>query len=490
MKNVLIMVFNVLLVLCIIPLIEWSNIKLLIFTLIYIMLNVFIYGIINKIKIRRYMFILLFITILILQIITAEKFKVIPTWDFGIVFDEAIITSIKIKNIDYFCTYPNNIPIMYILKIIFKFSTFVNIKNKIDVGIITNIIAIDISIIILVLIIKEIKNKKTAFFSLLLVFMTPVIYLAVPIFYTDTLSMPFPIMLIYFYIKFKREGNVNKKVIYSILLGLVTVLGINIKITVGITFIAIIIYELVAYKEKSKIEILYILLSIITILVLIFFEMIFFRFKFMDVEKLKNDRLPVTHFIMMSLGNNGGYSGNDVKFTKSFSNEREKVEANIAELKIRWQKYNRLDKLYEYVKKRNKKIWNDGTYYMPVLLNMSQVKSGKVQDFIYKDNDFYVLISQIQRQMFFILTICVIVNYKKSKDNNINIILEASIFGLVIFFSFWEVNSRYLINYVPIFNLIEINGIEILYIFIMKFYNKNFLKFLHNTCQIKKSMLR
>ena len=55
--------------------------------------------------------------------------------------------------------------------------------------------------------------------------------------------------------------------------------------------------------------------------------------------------------------------------------------------------------------------------------------------------------------------------YKEKKEeelkDTINVISRISILGLILFFTFWEIRSRYIINYIPIFTLIQILGIEI-----------------------------
>ena len=135
------------------------------------------------------------------------------------------------------------------MKIIFYTFKLLNIKQYINVGITVNILAIDLSILMVVLVVKEILGKEKAFFTLFFITLMPIIYLSVPIFYTDTLSMPFTIMILYLYLKLKKQQNTRNKIIYSILIGIITVLGMNIKVTVGIIYIAILIYEIILNKK-------------------------------------------------------------------------------------------------------------------------------------------------------------------------------------------------------------------------------------------------
>ena len=48
-------------------------------------------------------------------------------------------------------------------------------------------------------------------------------YIIIP--YTDTISMVFPILIFYLYIKIKEEKNETKKAFFTILEGILTILG-------------------------------------------------------------------------------------------------------------------------------------------------------------------------------------------------------------------------------------------------------------------------
>lgn len=451
---------------------SYNETTLYITSIIYILIMTFLYKKCQKKEIKKKMFIILFFIILILQLIVAYLFKVIPSWDFGIIHKESVNFSNKINNIEYFCKYPNNIPTMIILKCVYYIFNMLNIKQYINIGISINIFAIDLSIIMLILIIKEILGKEKAFFALFFISVMPVIYLSVPIFYTDTLSMPFPIMIIYIYLKMKKQQDIKNKIISSFCLDIVTVIGMNIKVTVGIIFIAIIIYEILLNKKQKMKNILYPILSICFIMLLIILEVLTFKYSLNQYyDKLRNESMPPTHFIMMALKGDGGFNDKDEKLTSSLKTREEKIATNIKEIKERIQKYDTLEKKINFITFKQLRIWNSGTYFLPPLLSKNNVRSGKIQDLIYKDNEIYIYISQVQRVCLMIL-ILISTFYEKGEEkklnNSINIISRFSVLGLIIFFTFWEVNPRYIINYILVFTLIEILGIDIL--------NNNFIK--------------
>ena len=78
-------------------------------------------------------------------------------------------------------------------------------------------------------------------------------YIIIP--YTDTISMVFPILIFYLYIKIKEEKNENKRAFFTILEGMLTILGYHIKPTIVIVVIAICIVEILRCKKIKMIKI-------------------------------------------------------------------------------------------------------------------------------------------------------------------------------------------------------------------------------------------
>lgn len=198
---------------------------------------------------------------------------------------------------------------------------------------------------------------------------------------------------------------------------------------------------------------------------LIILETLVFKYLFKYSDKLYNESFPVTHHIMMALDNNGTYTLKDEEFTTSFKTRKEKKKANIEEINIRLKKYDTLNKKIKFITSKEIMIWNDGTYDIPQLLNNGHINNGKIQNSIYKNNDIYVYISQMQRvSMMILLVVSSLYKDDKKEENNdaVNVISRLSILGLILFFSFWEIRSRYIINYIPIFVVTQIIGIELL----------------------------
>lgn len=162
----------------------------------------------------------------------------------------------------------------------------------------------------------------------------------------------------------------------------------------------------------------------------------------------------------MGLNDGGQYREEDVEFTSSFKTKQEKTENNlkIINRRKRWQNMNS-------IRRKLMCTWGDGTYYAVNTLDFDPINNGIHQEFIFKRGEhhtFYQYYTQIQHIS--IITLMIIVSLfaiKKPEKNET--ILRLSIFGLFLFLLIWETRSRYLVNYLPVMQIISFIGIEYIY---------------------------
>lgn len=94
--------------------------------------------------------------------------------------------------------------------IFIKFGFIFNIKPLFSVYIL-NVLFIDLSLLILYLTIKKMKDRKSAVFGLILSFSFLPLFLYTPIIYSDTLSLFIPILFVYLYLNIDKEKVLTKK---------------------------------------------------------------------------------------------------------------------------------------------------------------------------------------------------------------------------------------------------------------------------------------
>ena len=422
---------------------------LIISSIVYILLFILICKYQNKIfknSIVNKIFICLYFAF---QLTVASMFAVKPSWDFGAVFEiaEVFAESSKITfGASYLYLADNNIPLTVLLDIIFRVCRIIHpLCNYLSIGIMFNIIMIDISLVYTYLLINKLNSKYSKVFMLFCLFFTPLL-LYTPIFYSDTLTMPFTIVPIYYFYKYINEKD---KKIYLVISSLLFGLGGLIKPTVLIPAIAIIIYQIL-FNKKIKV----IPLIIIGIMIPFIGYKIFLN-QFFVVEYIKENCIPKNHYIMIGLEGNGGFSQEAYLFTNSFADPNERKTA------VQERINNRLKEMKEkhlFLKFFNRKIsytWTDGSLFVFDVINRKPFHPGFIMITVNNDNKMNLCwtISDLEWIIIIVLWILAMI-YNRYLSNNLkelNFILSLSIFGLFIFLIIWETRSRYLVNYIPLF---------------------------------------
>lgn len=430
---------------------------LLISTILYIAFATVCYLLLKKyVKKEKKFRICLSIMFVIIQLIFAYFFVVEPSWDFGSVYTSSILDVndiLKLNENFYFYRYGNNFGIALLLKFYYSLFTALGITNYLTLGIILNIICIDVAIIYLHKTLKLIMHKEeiNLFFLLTLLFTPLITY--VPIFYTDTISMPFGIMGLYYFLKYDYAEQ--KKYLPLILSGLFLGIGSCLKFTIIIIFVAIIIY-LVFKPTRTKLK--YIIKTIILLGIFIFIPIVvsnIYQQSTFDSNKLNNESFPVTHWFMMGLNKNtGSFNNDDVSYTAGFTNKDKKKSANIKEFKRRIKAYQKDNKLLSFYTEKAVFVWGDGTFFAPEKLRRMPKKELEVKDYILKSpkNNFYQVLCQTQLvlMLLFIILGMIFKKYLSLNQQRLLLIVNIIIFGVFIFFLLWEARSRYIVNFIPI----------------------------------------
>lgn len=440
---------------------------------------------IKRIKLKHEIIILsiYFILVSIIQFIVLKCLNVNPGWDFGVIYDNAL-TYAKTGSrtgavyLEYMQLFPNNILVFLIMVISIKVFGFIGLA-AIDSIHLINIIFIDISLLLIYLTVRRLFTNKEAIFSLLITFFFQALFLYTPIVYSDTLSLFVGILFIYLF-TFINNKNSKKNILLLIAVGVLAFIGKSIKITSLIPLIALIINYFFKYKFKQT-TILLVLIAIPFLTLNLAFNKIIvpagrFAFKVNDYGSY-----PYTHWLMMGVedpdadnsGRNsyGGYNSDDYAKTLSFKNSKEAQKYNIAEYKRRVKKLGFFG-YAEFLTRKNVNIWSDGYYFSNVAIGINPTKSTKVRRFIQdKNTKFYgIYFNQAVVFSFFIaLIVGAYIKLKEKKYKEIDYV-RLSIIGILVFLTFWEARSRYLVNFIPIFILIIIEFYSMIY---NKYINKS-----------------
>lgn len=436
-------------------------------------------------RIREKRFLLVFFTILIVaqglflsqinlpmepQCISGDSYR-LCAWDFNSIAQGA---ADAVKNgstsadvIDYLHRHQNNIPIFYLLKTTFSAAMAIGITNFQLIGTILNILAINLSILLIYLAAKRLFGVKKAIFSLIVsVSILPMVFIYLPIFYTDTLSMLFPIAIIYLY-SIYRDNKDKKKAFWLIpAIAVLAFVGSMIKFSVMIILIAIMI-DMLFHTRKDNLK--RTILSLLTIIALTASLLLVYG-KLADIH-IHNKAAPHsittpwTHYLMMGLGGNGQYSVDDDVKTSSHSTEQSAVDYNMDEIKKRLEDLGLLYPYFLYFKAIG--TWTEGTYeslyrlgnmniespeYHPSALQKVIVSRDETKPFAIQN-----LMNAVHALMIIAIIIGSIKSYAGQNKDRLRATMQLTILGLIIFLLVWETNPRYIVNFLPILALLALS---------------------------------
>ena len=428
-------------------------------------------------------FIAALLFVLIGQIILIASINNVPVTDSAVIEASArnygmsgdmktIYHGLEERRINYFATYPNNWGVLLLLSFVYRgFYLVFGVMPKIIPTIITTL-AIQISLIFTYLSAKLIfKDKVRPLFCLAMCLLTPMFYLYCTSFYTDILSMPFTIIGLYLFLRAIGSKKFHRFLLWITAAGVVIGLGYTMKGSVVVCIVAFAIYAFLKLGWRHCLSTVLIMVACLGIINTAL-EKTALALEVTDKQTLQEERVPVHHWVMMSLKGKGGFNNEDFLYTKSFKGEEAKKEANIKEIKKRIKDYG-ISGLIEHENEKITATWTDGKFFSNHRLSASTGKNG-VLKFVRKNLGFEIyshLIHVVLLTLMLFSFIHGIFEKRITKTGLIRLI----VFGIALFLLIWETKSRYLVNFVPIMILVSADGMNYLS-GLIKFYKKKLRK--------------
>jgi hypothetical protein len=309
-----------------------------------------------------------------------------------------------------------------------------------------------ITILLTVLCAKRIFGSVKALTVLLFFALSLPFYTIAPVFYTDSLSLVFPILVLYLYLRMTDCGKIHRKVLIGFLLCITCAVGIMVKFTVVIVLIAIALYELFQKRLKRAVSIS--LCAGVTILAVSLTFNAYFKSVHLDREQLNRLRIPYSHWVMMSLSGSGVYNRPDYDFTMSFDDPelRDKAIMQVIGERIRALGVKGLFKLMI-----NKSIiaFGDGTFAQSDFLDDNPQNERGVHKWLLYSGEHYSAYKLLASGTFFGILLLMLGSAYQSLflKRRFCLIPHLCSLGIFLFLMLWEVTGRYMTNYIPMFFL-------------------------------------
>ncbi len=381
----------------------------------------------------------------------------------------------------YMARYTNNNGILIMLSFYYRAIYLIFGSISTFAPVILNTVFINVSVIFTFLIAKKIFSYKGAFLTLFCCLLFLPYYTYTAYYYSDSLSIPFTVISIYFIIKGQEKIKQNKhdfhlSVIYFCISGIFIAIGFVIKGSILIILVGAVVYIFLCGNiKKTLISIVYILLS--TFIFIFSINTFISSMNIVSQEELYAQKFPVQHWLMMGLNGNGGFNQKDASFTAHAGNYDQKKQANIQKIQERISSMG-FDGMTKHLYRKLIYTWSDGTYYIQHHLNRLDIDGQRIEDeniffeFVLNDGQHYEAFRTYSGvyHMCMLIAMCLSGYFylRKKRPDKITLI-HGIIFGVILFFSVWETRSRYLYNFTPLFLITAVDGIIL-------FWNSEFFK--------------
>lgn len=390
------------------------------------------------------------------------------SWDWGKVIRSAseYVSTGALQDEIYFARYPNNQFWYCILTVVFgavhRLAPAAGLEQFYLVSIAMGCLMVSATILLLHHIAELLWNRKRAFVTGCMAWLCAPLYMWALYAYTDTAGMLLLMILLYLYIKaFQSEKNWQYG-IYMGLLGLAGAVAFQIKVTVFIAVLAIVIALILQKISWKK--------TLLGLLVLVLFLALGNRAAEAGVQRVipleeefcDQYEFPLTHWVMMSL-DYGGYSQEDVDYTESFPSFEEKQKANIKVIRQRLKKKGWLGGLQFFLYDKQVRTWGDSTFAgCDYLSREPENPDGFLGRLVTIKGDLNWLCIGYTTLYYGLLLLGLLFSalgtVRDKRAGQPLFVGRLTMIGITLFLTIWECNSRYLVVFLPLMILLSAEG--------------------------------
>lgn len=408
----------------------------------------------------------------ILMLIIAFQLEVDTSWDWG----RLILTSYNytmtgtVDHLEYFIRYPQQqfwlTCLIALFKVVLKCTNSTAFFVYKAVSMIVSVLVVQLGINMIYRTAKSIWNEQRAFWVGIAALLYVPFYQYALFLYNDTPGACGAALLIYCYVKLRQESNTRKKMIWAVVIGVLGAFVLHIKIITFIVFIALVIDGLL----RDKIKMIAMLGGIITFSFIAGYQLMEIPVKAVfqiEEDEVNRYEFPNTHYIMMMLNTSGGFKQEDVDYTWSFDSYEEKKEANIQRIKEQLENRGVLGTIKHLLYTKQIRTWADSCIAGDNYVSRTPIRENSFSQRLFSINGewhwiclFYTWIVHIMLLVGILLS--AVLSFQKKVEGQKMLVGRIAVFGLFLFLTIWECNSRYLFTVVPVIILVASDGIFLL----------------------------
>ncbi len=364
------------------------------------------------------------------------------------------------KYYEYFGMFHNNFGGLILLRGVFGIVKLFGFKDYFTAACIFNTILSVLMMFTTGSVCEKLIGTRAKMAAYFMFFISLPFYFISPTFYTDSLTMIFPVLILRLAIAAGERRKLAEKIACYILIGIISGIGCSIKATVVIMLIAVFIQTLLYADLRSWLP-LAVCSAAMVFAVMFFSKALIYTHITRDYAEQK--KVPIAHWIMMSMTGAGTYNPEDYDFTTSFDDPDERSAAVWNRLGDRVRKMGFKGLMAQF----NSKIdydFCDGTLGLADFLASPHGENNFLHTFLLKDGERYPTYKHICTGVlmaFYVLLVASCVFDIFGKGSTVRLLApRLALLGLFMFFLLWEARWRYFSNYIPIIIISAVIGAE------------------------------
>ncbi|WP_321386910.1 hypothetical protein [uncultured Enterococcus sp.] len=345
-------------------------------------------------------------------------------------------------NTDYLVNNSNNIFTTMVMFILLRINdSFVTLKF---VQLLANLLICVMSYQIFRHLFPDVSINKSIFYYFFLLNFS--VFLYINHVYNDILATAFTVGSIYALICFDFSNNAKLRSFQILIVSVCSFYAYSFRPNCLILLIAILIY---LFFTKRMLDILILLISWIGLAA---------GFSFLSAQILPEtkEQFPIWSFLQMGIDKDSLGFQNGSHATSWQSND---FFSKLTEFS--------LTDFIKFITKKNFWLWTEGTYQARrYAIGYPEETTFAYETFITKQlysTTAISIIEKLQRSYYFITMLFAAVGtYHLNPKNKESRILLHLIIGFVIFYTFWELKSRYIYTLYPIFSIFALYGVAVI----------------------------
>lgn len=378
-------------------------------------------------------------------------------WDFGIVLRAALdFAADGTRGGVYFNNFPNNQPIMLLLAGLFRLLRACGVTEEYALlvwGMRFGAALLQLALLFLYLCAARLLGRRAGALALLLGAATAPFLLYAPVYYTDTVTAPIPIAILYCWLRLRAARAAGKPgwgpLTAVFALG---VLGALLKVTVAIMVVAVALDWMISFPKLRERLTALALLAAVVLGVNAASLGVAHSGAFRQAQP--EDEIPKTHWVMMGLAGSGGYNNEDYALTLSAPDGEARKTLIRDEISARLHRMGPVG-LVRHALTKIGYTWGEGTYYLPHKLAMGATQPHSLwAEFFLEGRTYFSLFLRYANGLMLCMLLYILAGALQKRGRDALFAARLSVCGLFFFLLVWEARSRYLINYVPVLLLL------------------------------------